>query len=111
MALFIYFKREKSLLDPQGLLSETVPSTSIEEANKEVKAESDKCGNVWLPYMVATPEQKAKVGKYAAENGMINGIQYFSKELPSLKESTVWRWKKASLCDLSNKNRAGDKKC
>ena len=47
----------------KGPLSETVPSTSIEEANKEVKAESDKSGKARTLYMVATPEQKAKVGK------------------------------------------------
>ena len=69
MALFKYFKREKNLPDPQGPLSEAVPSTSIEEANKEVKAElTEKCGKARAPYMVATSEQKAKVGKYAAEN-------------------------------------------
>ena len=95
MALFKYFKREKSLPDPQGPLSEKVPPTSIEEANKEVKAKSDKCGNERALYMVATPERKAKVGKYAAENGTTNAIHHFSKELPSLKESTVRGWKKA----------------
>ena len=49
MALFKYFKCEKSLPDPQGPLSEKVPSTSIEEANKEVKAVSDKCGKERAP--------------------------------------------------------------
>ena len=109
MALLIYFKGEKSLPDPQSPLIETVPSTLIEEANKEIKAESDKCGNVYAPYMVATPEQKAKVGKYAAENGTTNGIYHFSKKLPSLKESTVRGCKKASLSELSTNDRAGDK--
>ena len=94
MALFKYFKREKSLPDPQRPLSERVPPTSIEKANKEVKAISDKCGNECALYMVETPERKAKVGKYTAENGMTNAIRHFSKELPSLKESTVRGWKK-----------------
>ena len=111
MALFKYFKHDKSLPDPQNTLSEKVPSTSIKEANKEVKAISDKCGKEHAPYMVATPEQKAKVGKYAAENGTTNAIRHFSKELLSLKESTVQGWKKAYLCELASKNRAGDKRC
>ena len=110
MALFKYFKHEKSLPDPQGSLSEKVPSTSTEEANKEVKAISDKCGKERAPYMVATPEHKPKVGKYAAENGTTNAIRHFSKELPSLNESTVRVWKKAYLCELASKNSAGDEK-
>ena len=75
MALFKYFKRERNLPDPQGPLSEAVPSTSIEEANKEVKAElTEKCGKARAPYMVATSEQKAKVGKYTAENAGENRL-------------------------------------
>ena len=97
MALFRYFKREKSLPDPQGPLSGKVPSTSIEEANKEVKAVSDKCGKERAPYMVATPEQKAKVGKYAAENGTTNAICHFSKELPSLKKKYCARVEESLL--------------
>ena len=73
--MFKYFKSEKNLPDPQGPLSEAVPSTSVEEANKEVKAElTEKCGKVHAPYMVATPEQKAKVGKYAVENAAENRL-------------------------------------
>ena len=33
------FQTRKSLQDPQGLLSETVPFMLIEEVNKEVKTE------------------------------------------------------------------------
>ena len=56
MALFKYFKRERGLPDPQGPLSETVHSTSTEEANKVVKAElTEKCGKAHAPYMVAIP--------------------------------------------------------
>jgi len=42
MSLLKYFSRVKTkdgLPDPTGPLSEMVPSTSIEEANKEVSAE------------------------------------------------------------------------
>lgn len=61
MSLLKYFswvKIKDGLLDPTGSLSGMVPSTSIEEVNKEVSAE----------LMVAMLEQKAKVRKYAAEN-------------------------------------------
>ena len=58
MALFKYFKREceqNNLPDPSGPLSKVVPSTSIEEANKEVAtriAESDGKSGKCVPYMV-----------------------------------------------------------
>jgi len=58
MSLLKYFGQVKSkdgLPDPTGPLSEVVPSTSIEEANKEVSAElvsvdpdSGKV-RIWLP--------------------------------------------------------------
>ena len=57
-----------------------------------------------------TRTEKAKVGKYVAKYGMTNAIHHFSKELLSLKESTVPGWKKAYLCELASKNRAGDEK-
>ena len=59
----------KELLpDPQGPLRKTVPSASIEEVNEEVKAElKEKYGKACAPYMVVTPKQKAKKGKYIEE--------------------------------------------
>jgi len=52
-----------------------------EEPNKEV----DICYKATdkekkrLPYNYATPKQKAKVRKYAAENGTTNAIRHFQK--------------------------------
>ena len=72
MSLFKYFKvsHEKtdgstssssSFPDPSGPLSEKMPATSIEEANKEVNA------------------------KYAAENGTINAIRPFCQRYTRLE--------------------------
>ena len=72
------------LPDPQGPLCKTVPSASIEESNEQVKVElKEKCGKARAPYMVATPEQKAKVSKYAAENGTTNAIRIFPENCPT----------------------------
>ena len=61
MSLLKYFslvKTKDGLLDPTGPLSEVVPSTSIEEANKEVSAElvsvdpgsgKSDAVHIWLP--------------------------------------------------------------
>ena len=88
-------KTKDGLLDPTGRLSETVPSTSIEEANKEVSAElalvDNDSGKKWRgAYMIATLEQKAKDGKYAAENGKMKAICHFAKDMPGLKENIQW---------------------
>ena len=108
MDLFKYFKREGKrdcLPDPHGPLNKQVRLSSIEEANKEVEScyketsKEKKCS----PYNFATPEQKAKVGKYAAVNGTTNAICHFSKEFPNLKESTIRGWRSAYLLELNRR--------
>ena len=98
MLLFKYFKvshgktdgstGSSSLPDPSGLLSEKMPDTSIEEANKEVNARQTTGGKRHGQYVIVTPEQKAKVSKYAAENSTTNAICRFAKDMPDLKKST-----------------------
>ena len=82
-------KTKDGLPDPTGPLSEVVLSTSIEEANKEVSAElasvnPDSGKKRCSAYMVAILEQKAKVAKYAAENGTTKAICHFAKDMPEL---------------------------
>ena len=105
MALCKYLKPVKPeghrgcLPDPRGPLNKQVPSSSIEEANKEV----DSCYKATdkekkhLSYNFATPKQKAKVGKYVTENGTANAIRHFSKEFSNLKESTICGWRSTYL--------------
>ena len=59
-------------------------------------------------YMIATPEQKAKIKKYAAENATTKAIYHFAKDVPCLKESTVRGWKTTYLCELAAKVKAGE---
>ena len=75
VSLLNYFKREtprNSLPDLHG------PLSSIEEVNKEVdicyKATSTEKKR--SPYNFATPEQKAKIGKYAAETSRSIGLKH-----------------------------------
>ena len=101
-----------SLPDPSGPLSEKMPATSIEEANKEVNAHSSRQstgGKRHAQYVIVTPEQKARVAKYAAENGTTNAIRRFAKDIPDLKESTVRGWKTVYLRELASR-RATDNK-
>ena len=115
MSLLKYFSRVKTkdgLPDPCGPLNEAVPSSSIEEANKEVSAQlasvDDSGKKRRATYMIATLEQKAKVGKYAAENGTTKAIRHFAKDIPCLKESTVRGWKTIYLRELAAKVKAGE---
>ena len=111
MALLKYLKVKKKLLlpDPEGLLSAHISTEYIKEANQEVANlnESDQ-PNKRSPYLKATPEQKAIIGRYAAENGIVNSIRRFQKDFPtdSLKESTIRGWKNAYLNELESRKRA-----
>ena len=89
MALFKYgFKRlrEDSVLpDPHGELSKVLSTSATEEANKEVKdVLVREKGSRRLPYLKATPEKKAIIGKYAAEHRVGNAIRRYEKEFASL---------------------------
>ena len=74
----------------KGQLSKLVPTSYISEANKEVSAELKKLGKR-TPYLKLTPEKKADIGKYAAENGIKSAVRHFSKDFPgaALKETMV----------------------
>ena len=76
MDLFKYFKRERKhdcLPDPLGPLNKQVPSSSIEEANKEFSSyykETSK-GKKRSSYNFVIQGQKIKVGKYVVVNSTI----------------------------------------
>ena len=119
MALLKYFNKATVLLNPDGPLSDRMPSGAISSANKEVKdlvvRESDvpdsqlTNGPVKRPrgqYLSFTEEEKARVAKRAAEFGVTNTLRYFNKEFADrpLKESTVRTWAsnyKKRACEAS----------
>ena len=96
MSLLKYFQPSSTLPKPEGRLCAVMPSSSIAAANK-VKQILDKankpeenlakCG----AYEHFTPEEKAQIGKRAAEYGVTASLRYYSRAFPgqSLKESTV----------------------
>ena len=111
MALLNYFKLKKSPLpDPEGPLSDHISTKCIEGANEEVTSIlNDHQSIKRSPYFKATQEQKAVIGRYAAENGIVNSIRRFQKDFPadSLKESTIRGWKNAYLKELDSRKRSG----
>ena len=69
------------LPDPNGSFLSSLPSSTIEEANEAVtgarqeEAAKKKRG----PYLKLSNKIKAKIGKYASENGDSAAARHFSK--------------------------------
>ena len=84
-------------------------SATIEEANKEFTAVIAGIGSKHQPYLKLTDEQRATIGRYAAEHGTVNVIRHFKGDFPkdSLKESTICGWKNAYLQELQSCRREG----
>ena len=111
MALHKYFQPAQvgSLPDPRGPLSRQVPSSAISAANSKVTAVLQQPPTTRQPkrgsYAKFTPEQKADVGKRAAEHGIASTVRYYSKRLPDcpLKESSVRMWRNAYIAEIRKK--------
>ena len=61
------------------------------DGEKSSSARARKRGN----YNHYSPEIRAKIGKYASENGNSKALKKFKAEVPNLKESTVRSFKQA----------------
>ena len=119
MALLKYFQKVSVLPNPDGPLSDHVPSAAIASANKEVGdlvvRESDvpdatgsrKKRGQYLSY---TEKEKARIAKRASEFGVTNALRYFSKEFADrrLKESTVRTWMTAYKKEVAMRFRLGE---
>ncbi len=109
MALYKYFKKavneepepmsemSEMLPSPDGPLSVHVPSSTIVQANKEVKpllqlepSRTSRRGH----YYAFSETEKAEISKRAAEFGVTSTVRYFNKKFThrELKESTVRTW-------------------
>ena len=100
MSILKYFRpsnQKSDLPDPNGSLSEKVPSAAIAAANTKVEAlEKEQAGKKSRgPYSFLTPAQKYELGKRASECGVTATIRYYEKRYPDLplKESSVRRFK------------------
>ena len=110
MALYRYFKasQDTKLPDPRGPLSKEVPSTAIAAANNEVKHVVElQRGKTRGTYTKFTPEQKAEVGKRAAEHGVAATVCYYKKWFPGIKESSVRTWKNVYTSEIGKSRREG----
>ena len=109
MALYLYFKKKENLPDPNGPLAQSVPSSSIEAVNSNVRSviESDMPPQKRGQYGKYTPEQKAMISKRPAEHGVVAAVRYYIKQFPNLKENTVRDWRNAYRIELKKRVREG----
>ena len=54
-----------------------------------------------------SPEMRAKIGKYASENGNLRAINHFKEQVSNLSESTVRTFKQAYEKKLKEKKKQG----
>ena len=97
MVLYRYFKRhsDNKLPDPRGPLSIKIPSTSIASANVEVRDVVGQESASRGPYVKITAEQRAVIGKRAAEHGIAAAIRFYTK-FDNLKESRMHTWERST---------------
>ena len=112
MSLYRYFKSvPKRLPDPEGPLSETLPSATINAANeavlaaskqprKERPSKSRKRGH----YVKLTGVQQAQIARYVFSHGNQAAIRRYNKEYTTeIRESSVSMWKSKYVAELDRK--------
>ena len=99
MSIRSYFKPACSLPTP---VETGIGAVATKEANRAVQRVLDEQSSQQpspkrRKYTTFNDEQRARVGKYAAENGNTAALRKFRSEMPSLGESTVRFFKKRYL--------------
>ena len=104
-------RTNNGLPDPHGSLSAVIPPAAIESTNQlvlQTQAANTKRKSRG-EYLKLNPETRARIGRYAAENGVVAAARHFSKgkELGRpINESTVRGIKKAYLAEMGRKRKA-----
>ncbi len=93
MSILQYFQRKNtsilSLPDPNGPLSNVIPSSGIEMANKMIVT-SENTSKKLGQYNTFSPQIRAAIGKYSSLHGSTRAAQYYTKVLKKkVNESTV----------------------
>ena len=109
MSLLKYFKLklDSVLPNPNGYLSKVIPSSSIIAANEAVKHAVSQTTKTRGPYVQFTAEEKARMGKRAAECGIASTVRYFNKIYSDreVKESSVRTWMNKYKDEISKRKR------
>ena len=104
MSLYKYLKKGgPALPTPRTCGDSCLSRKDIEQANKEVKrtlGDLNQSGKKAVTprgkYNSYTPEERAKIGKYAAENGSTRAARYFSELLEIVQRMVPFRLKNSA---------------
>ena len=70
-------------------LSETLTKEANTAVERTLEGEHNGASGKKRKYTHFTPEQRAKIAKYAAQFGNSGAVRHFTKEFPTLGESSV----------------------
>ena len=101
---FKYFQQQSLPRSEETGLGEVLTkeaNTAVERVSEEERNGAE-CRK--RKYTHFTPEQRAKIGKYAAEYGNTASVRHFSKEFSTLGESTVRLFRKGYEAELRRKS-------
>ena len=76
-----------------------------DEVADSVPAKKRRGGSSGSTYTTYAAEQRARIGKYALQNGNERARRHFLSQLPNLKESTIRSFKKAYKQELENQRK------
>jgi hypothetical protein len=107
MSIVNYFKRKSvdgNLPEPRSILSRNIPSVTIAAANAKIRGLQEKSKARRGPYNNYTPEDRAVIGKFATENGVMAAKRRCTRQLNSeISESTVRCFKEFYLKERARK--------
>ena len=104
MALHKYFKPLAKPLLPTKVSQLTEKELDVVNVKVEAITQEEKSRKSRTKYNCYSPEQRACIGRYAAENRPVRAMQYFSNRLcTELPETTARRFKKEYLKEISKK--------
>ena len=100
--LFKYFKKQSLPTSSETGLPEAVTrgaNDAVRSVLEEERSGTSSMGRK-RKYTQYTPESRAKIAKYATQCGNTAAVKHFTKEFPTLGESTVRLFKKQYQADL-----------
>ena len=110
MALYHYFKPvSKKLPDPEGPLSQSIPSASIKDANEAYLKAAARSDVSKRGYVKLTGVQQAQIARFTFTYGNKEAIRYYTKQccVPEIAKSSVSTWKSKYTEEMSRKPKAG----
>ena len=101
--LFKYFQRQSLPRSEETGLGEVLTKEANTAVERVLEEDRNGAEGRKRKYTHFTPEQRAKIGKYAAEYGNTASVRHFSKEFSTLGESTVKLFRKGYEAELRRK--------